>query len=120
MTNYSTDIIECLSSWAQQLQNCNGDSKCIEQCGSDLRKRLDDIFPSSTKLDFDNDKISYIFSTIFFLSNRLNKALIGLAEMDKAITNLVTKEQTAIDRESSDEERQLFKNTLNRVLSDYY
>ena len=40
---------------------------------------------------------------IIFLSNRLNKALIGLAEMDKAITNLVTKEQTAIDRESSDD-----------------
>ena len=120
MSKYSTEIIECLVSWAQNLQDCNGDSKCIQHCGTDLRKRLDDIFPSSTKLDFDNDKISYIFSTIFFLSNRLNKALIGLAEVDKAITNLETKKQTSIDRERTDQERQAFQNTLNRMLSDYY
>jgi hypothetical protein len=120
MTNYSTDIIESLASWTLQLQNCNGDPKCIEQCGSDLRKRLDNIFPSSTKLEFDNDKISYIFSTIFFLSNRLNKALIGIAETDKAIANLVTETQTTIDNENTDQDRKEFQNTLNKVLSDYY
>ncbi len=120
MTKFSTDIIECLSSWTQQLQNCNGDSKCIQQCGIDLRKRLDEIFPSSTKLEFDNDKISYIFSTIFFLSNRLNKALIGLAETDKAITNFVTQTQTTIEHENTEKERKEFQNTLDEVLSDYY
>ena len=120
MTNYSTDIIECLVTWTQQLQDCKGDSQCIEQCGSDLRKRMDAVFPSSTKLEFDNDKISYIFSTIFFLSNRLNKALIGLAETDKAITSLVSESQTTVDSKSNNQERQVFQNTLNRVLSDYY
>ena len=120
MTNYSTEIIECLASWTKELQTCQGDPECIEQCGKELRKRLDIIFPPSTKLEFDNDKISYIFSTIFFLSNRLNKALIGLAEVDKAITNLETEKQTSIDRERTDQERQAFQNTLNRMLSDYY
>jgi uncharacterized protein len=120
MTNYSADIIECLISWTQELQKCKGDSKCIEQCGNDLRKRMDAVFPSSTKLEFDNDKISYIFSTIFFLSNRLNKALIGLAETDKAISSLVSEAQTTIDDTGDNQERQVFQNTLNKVLSDYY
>ncbi len=79
MTRYSTEMIDCLVTWTQELQNCNGDPDCIELCGKELRKRLDTIFPPSTKLEFDNDKISYIFSIIFFLSNRLNKALIGSA-----------------------------------------
>ncbi|HEU5121016.1 MAG TPA: hypothetical protein VFT71_08505 [Candidatus Nitrosocosmicus sp.] len=120
MTNYSIDIIESLTSWTKQLQDCKGDSKCIEQCGNDLRKRMDAVFPSSTKLEFENDKISYIFSTIFFLSNRLNKALVGLAETDKAITSLVSEAQTTVDHKSNNQERQVFQNTLNRVLSDYY
>jgi hypothetical protein len=120
MTNYSTDIISCLVSWTQQLQDCKGDSKCIEQCGNDLRKRMDAVFPPSTKLEFENDKISYIFSTIFFLSNRLNKALVGLAETDKAITSLASEAQTTVDDKSNNQERQAFQNTLNRVLSDYY
>lgn len=122
MTNYSTEIIECLASWTQQLQNCKGDPKCIEQCSKELRKRLDTIFPPSTKLEFDNDKISYIFSTIFFLSNRLNKALIGLAETDKAINNLVSEERSTMvgGNDSDDQDRQEFQNILNKILADYY
>jgi hypothetical protein len=81
---------------------------------------MDAVFPPSTKLEFENDKISYIFSTIFFLSNRLNKALVGLAETDKAITSLVSEIQTTRGDKSNNQERQVFQNTLNRVLSDYY
>ncbi|MBA2268416.1 MAG: hypothetical protein H0W19_08795, partial [Nitrosopumilus sp.] len=77
--------------------------------------------PPSTKLEFDNDKISYIFSTIFFLSNRLNKALIGLAETDKAINNLVSEERSTIGGNDSDnQDRQEFQNILTNILSDYY
>jgi hypothetical protein len=39
MTNYSTEIIECLASWTQELQTCQGDPERIEQCGNELRKR---------------------------------------------------------------------------------
>jgi hypothetical protein len=120
MTNYSIEIIECLASWTQELQSCKGDPQCIEQCSKELRKRLDTIFPPSTKLEFDNDKISYIFSTIFFLSNRLNKALIGLAEADNAINNLVSKEQPTIDNDVNNQDRQKFQNILSKILSDYY
>jgi hypothetical protein len=120
MTKYSTEIIECLASWTQELQNCKGDPKCIEQCGNELRNRLDTIFPPSTTLEFDNDKISYIFSTIFFLSNRLNKALIGVAETDKAINNLVSEERTTIDKDIDNQRGQEFQNSLKNILSDYY
>ena len=120
MTNYSTEIIECLASWTQELQTCQGDPDRIEQCGKELKKRLDSIFPPSTKLEFDNDKISYIFSTIFFLFNRLNKALIGLAETDKAINNLVSEEQTTIDKVSDNQDIQEFRKILNKILSNYY
>ena len=121
MTNYSTEVIECLALWIQELQNCKGDPQCIEHCGKELRKRLNIVFPSSTKLEFDNDKISYIFSTIFFLSNRLNKALIGVTETDMAINNLVSKEQTTIgDLEGDNKDRQDLQNIINKILSDYF
>src|SRR6188474_1601673 len=120
MTNYSTEVIECLALWIKELQNCKGDPQCIEHCGKELRKRLDIVFPSSTKLEFDNDKISYIFSTIFFLSNRLNKALIGVTETDKAINNLVSEERTTTDKASDNQDIQEFRKILNKILSDYY
>ena len=120
MTNFSNQIIDCLVSWTKELQNCKDDPKCIEECGKELRKRLDLIFPPSTKLEFDNDKISYIFSTIFFLSNRLNKALIGSAETDKAINNRVSEEQSMIDKDIDNQDRHEFQNILNKILSDYF
>src|SRR6187551_217298 len=121
MTNYSTEVIECLALWIQELQNCKGDPQCIELCGKELRKRLNIVFPSSTKLEFDNDKISYIFSTLFFLSSRLNKALVGLAETDMAINNMVSEERSTIsNNDSNNQDRQKFQDTLNKILSDYY
>lgn len=80
MTTYAVDVVDCLEDWFRKVKNCDGDPECIKKSGNDLRERLDSIFPPSTKLEFDSDKINYIFSTIFFLSNRLGKALIGLAE----------------------------------------
>lgn len=120
MTNYSIEVIKCLASWTQQLQNCKGDPQCIEHCGKELRIELDTIFPPSTKLEFENDKISYVFSTIFFLSNRLNKALIGLAETDKAINNLVSEEQTTTNNKIDSQDRGEFQNNLSKILSEYY
>lgn len=120
MTNYSKDVIESLVTWAQKLQNCDGNSDCIRQSGQELRKSLDEVFPSSAKLEFDNDKINYIFSTIFFLSNRLNKALIGLSEVDNAINNLVTDKKQEVKDDSKDKDLGEFETILNKILSDYF
>ena len=119
MAEFSKEIIECMVTWTQQLQKCKGDPECIAHCGKELRKKLDFVFPSSTKLEFDNDKISYIFSTIFFLSNRLNKALVGLAETDKAL-NKVSQERKTLNKDDDKQERKEFQSVLNDILSDYF
>ncbi|MGZ5471279.1 MAG: hypothetical protein ACXWE0_06370 [Nitrososphaeraceae archaeon] len=49
---------------------------------------LDKIFPYSKDIEFEVDKVNYILSSMFFLSNRLAKATIGLAELDKLLENL--------------------------------
>lgn len=45
-------------------------------CGYRLQARISE-----------KDKINYIFSSVFLLSNRLAKATIALAELDAAFTN---------------------------------
>jgi hypothetical protein len=60
------------------------------------------------------------FLRYFFLSNRLNKALIGVAETDKAINSLVSEERTTIDKDIDNQRRQEFQNSLKNILSDYY
>jgi hypothetical protein len=120
MTNYCPEVIECMALWIRQLQNCKGDPQCMERCRNDLKNSLDSIFPPSTKLEFDNDKISYIFSTIFFLSNRLNKALIGLSETDRLINSLVKEEKTTTNNNVDSQNQNEFQSQLNKVLSEYY
>jgi len=43
-----------------------------------------------------------------------------LAETDKAINNLVSEEQTTIDKVSDNQDIQEFRKILNKILSDYY
>ncbi len=54
--------------------SCKGDAKCID---------LDAAFPSSKKIEIESDKINYILSSVFLLSNRLAKSITALAELDK-------------------------------------
>ena len=49
-------------------------------------------------MEFENDKINYILSSIFFLSNRLAKSVIGLSELDKQIDTLVKKREKQISK----------------------
>ncbi len=122
LTEYSSNISKCLYSWAKMLQDCNGNTNCLEECGKELRACLDTAFPNSTKLEFESDKINYMFSTIFFLSNRLTKAITGLSEIDKAIGNIVKEEKQSLDG-SSDENKRNYENMkkeLNDVLEKYF
>ena len=97
LTEYSSNVSKCLTNWTKKLQDCNGDANCFEEAGKELRGCLDAAFPPSTKLEFESDKINYMLSTIFFLSNRLTKAITGLSEMDKVIDNFVKKENQRLD-----------------------
>jgi hypothetical protein len=111
-----------LSSWIKTLQDCNGNTNCLEECGKELRACLDRAFPPSTKLEFESDKINYMLSTIFFLSNRLTKAITGLSEIDKAIGDIVKEENQSLDSSSEENKRNYEKveKELNEILSKYF
>jgi hypothetical protein len=128
LTEYSSSVSKCLTNWAKRLQDCDGDANCFEEAGKELRGCLDAAFPPSTKLEFESDKINYMLSTIFFLSNRLTKAITGLSEVDKVIDNFVKKEnQTLGDGSSSgngggNEKRsnETMISDLNDILAKYF
>ena len=120
LTEYSSDVSKCLTKWTKKLQDCNGDTNCFEEAGKELRGCLDAAFPPSTKLEFESDKINYMLSTIFFLSNRLTKAITGLSEMDKVIDNFVKKENQSLDdgSSSSDNENKRSNETMGSDIDD--
>ncbi len=127
LTEYSSNVSKCLTNWTKKLQDCNGDTNCFEEAGKELRGCLDAAFPPSTKLEFESDKINYMLSTIFFLSNRLTKAITGLSEMDKVIDNFVKKENQRLDDDGSSaaaaaEKRsnETMGNDLNDILARYF
>ncbi len=123
MTEYSINISKCLADWTKKLQDCNGNTDCFEECSKELRVCLDAAFPPSTKLEFESDKINYMLSTIFFLSNRLTKAITGLSEIDKAINDLVKNEKQSLVGGSSSENKRNYENMekeLNEILAKYF
>lgn len=122
LTEYSSNISKCLYSWAKMLQDCNGNTNCLEECGKELRACLDIAFPPSTKLEFESDKINYMLSTVFFLSNRLTKAITGLSEIDKAIGDVVKEEKQSLDDSNVENKRNYEKmeKEINEILAKYF
>lgn len=120
MTNYSDSVLRCLANWAQKSQACNGNVSCIEENTKELRKCLDIAFPPSTKLEFENDKINYILSTIFFLSNRLAKSIVGLSEIDKEIESIKTEEKVNVADDINKETHSNLEKTLDEILAKYF
>ena len=122
LTEYSSNISKCLYSWAKMLQDCNGNTNCLEECGKELRACLDIAFPPSTKLEFESDKINYMLSTVFFLSNRLTKAITGLSEIDKAIGDVVKEENQSLDDSNMKNKinYEKMEKELNEILAKYF
>jgi hypothetical protein len=90
--------------------NCKGDPNCIDLACKQLRECLDATFPPSGNIEFEKDRINYIFSSVFLLSNRLAKATVGLAELDAALTsNLKEKEK-----------KEIMKNIIDEIISKYF
>ncbi len=122
LTEYSSNISKCLYSWAKMLQDCNGNTNCLEECGKELRACLDIAFPPSTKLEFESDKINYMLSTVFFLSNRLTKAITGLSEIDKSIGSVVKGEKQSLGDSNAENKRNYEKmeKEINEILARYF
>ena len=126
LTEYSSSVSTCLTNWAKRLQDCDDDANCFEEAGKELRGCLDAEFPPSTNLEFESDKINYMLSTIFFLSNRLTKAIAGLSEVDKAIDNFVKKESQSLGEggsgggDTNKRSSETMGNDLNDILAKYF
>ena len=121
MSSYSSNISKCLFNWAKKAQECNGDTHCLELCTKELRESLDITFPPSRRIDFENEKTNYILSTIFFLSNRLAKAMIGLSEFDKMMKELEDAGKESQDcKEYENIEENIKIEKLNEILAKYF
>jgi len=74
-----------------------------------LRECLDGISPPSGNIESEKDKINYIFSSVFLLSNRLAKTTIALAELDAALASNL--EET--------EKKENIKIIIDEIISKY-
>jgi hypothetical protein len=110
MIKFSEEVSKCIQNWSRLAVNCKGDANCLDLATRQLRECLDATFPPSNKIDIESDKINYILSSVFLLSNRLAKATIALAELDNAITT----NAGDIDRTEK------LKNTIDDVISEYF
>jgi hypothetical protein len=113
-------VSKCISEWGKSAASCSGNIECLDSCGRQLRKCLDEVFPYSKKIELESDKVNYMLSSLFFLANRLAKASIGLAEFDKAITNI----QKIGDISTEEKENKLLdkkvKNQIDEILAKYF
>ncbi len=67
-----------------------------------------------------------MLSTIFFVSNRLTKAITGLSEVDKVIDNFVKKESQSLEMivvvvvKNNKRSSETMGNDLNYILAKYF
>lgn len=110
MIKFSEEVPICIKNWSEVAVNCKGDAKCLDLASKQLRECLDAKFPPSNRVEIESDKINYILSSVFLLSNRLAKATSALADLDNAIATSA--------RESDRNEK--LKDSLNEIISKYF
>jgi len=119
MTKFNKLFVECISEWSKKAKQCDN-NECLEECKKSLLENLDKIFPYSKDIEFEVDKINYILSSMFFLSNRLAKATIGLAELDKSLENLKEIGKVSFEKKENNENYNKFVHDLNEILEKYF
>lgn len=110
MFQFSVEVPKCIEQWSQVAVNCKGDPKCMDLACKQLRECLNSTFPPSGNIEFESDKINYIFSSVFLLSNRLAKATVALAELDAALTSNL----------KETEKKENMKNIIDEIISKYF
>lgn len=120
LTKFSQQVINCIAQWGKKSAECNGDVNCLQACSSDLRSCLDVAFPDAKKIEFESDKINYILSSVFFLTNRISKASIGLAELDRAVNDVKYTEDVSLDKKQNKEEYDEMKERLDQIIAKYF
>ena len=120
MTNFSEAVLCCIADWGKRSIDCKGDMKCLERSARQLRECLDIAFPDSKKIELESDKVNYMLSSVFFLLNRLSKAIQGLAEFDRALESIENLSRASTDNKENQQIYTKFHTELDEILAKYF
>jgi hypothetical protein len=120
MTEFSKTVISCIAEWSKACVACNGNTECLEQSARQLRKCLDTAFPDSKKIELETDKVNYMLSSVFFLANRLSKAIEGLAEFDRVMSSTENVGKSSLEEKENQEMHTKFQEELDEILAKYF
>ena len=120
MTEFSKAVVNCIADWSKSSAACNGNTECLEQSARNLRKCLNAAFPDSKKVELESDKVNYMLSSVFFLANRLSKAIEGLAEFDRVMNSAEMVGKTSLEQKENQEMHTKFQEELDEILAKYF
>jgi hypothetical protein len=120
LTKFSQHVIECLTQWGKKSAECNGELNCLQDRSSELRSCLDDAFPDADKIEFETDKINYILSSVFFLTNRISKASIGLAELDRILSEATAIGNINLKDNQDNRDYNEIRRRLDEIIAKYF
>jgi hypothetical protein len=120
MTQFSKSVVNCITEWSKKSETCNGNTECLEQAARHLRECMDAAFPDSKKVELESDKVNYMLSSVFFLANRLSKAIEGLAEFDRVMNNTEMVGKTSLEEKENQEMHTKFQKELDDILAKYF
>jgi hypothetical protein len=120
LTDFSANVSKCISDWGKSAASCSGNIECLDSCGRQLRKCLDEVFPYSKKIELESDKVNYMLSSLFFLANRLAKASIGLAEFDKTMAGIQKIDDISTEEKQNKELYERARNQIDEILAKYF
>ena len=120
MTEFSKIVTSCIADWGKKSAACNGNTECLEQSARQLRKCLDAAFPDSKKIELESDKVNYMLSSVFFLANRLSKAIEGLAEFDRVMNSTEKLGKASLEGKENQEMHSKFQKELDEILGKYF
>jgi hypothetical protein len=120
MTEFSKAVVNCIIEWGKTSAACNGNIECLEQSARKLRECLDTAFPDSKKVEVESDKVNYMLSSVFFLANRLSKAIEGLAEFDRVMNSSEKVGKASLEVKENQEMHAKFQKELDDILAKYF
>ncbi len=120
MTDFSKAVVSCIVEWSKSSVTCNGNTECLEQSARHLRECLDAAFPDSKRIELESDKVNYMLSSVFFLANRLSKAIEGLAEFDRVMNSTQKVGNTSLEEKENQQMHKKFQEELDDILAKYF
>jgi hypothetical protein len=120
LTEFSLGVSRCIADWSKKAAECKGDIECLKESTKQLRGCLDSIFPYSKSIELETDKVNYIMSSVFYLTNRLAKSVTGLAEFDHALSKIEKIGKISLEQKENEKLYEGFKQDLDEILFRYF